>query len=75
MTEALQAACAEAVHTISPDGRVMRAGRAALWIMAELGWPRLARLLGTWPFIVLVELGYRLIANNRPLLGRLLFGS
>jgi predicted DCC family thiol-disulfide oxidoreductase YuxK len=73
MTPALRDACERAVHVIKADGTVLRAGRAALFIFEELGWGWIARLLALPPFIWAVELGYRVIANNRRLFSRFMF--
>lgn len=60
-----RAACRHALHVITADGRILRAGRAVLFIGEQLGYRRLARLLSYPPFIWLVEVGYRLIARLR----------
>jgi predicted DCC family thiol-disulfide oxidoreductase YuxK len=73
MTPALYAACEKAVHVITNDGRTLRAGRAALFILERIGWGWLARLLALPPFIWIVELVYAVIANNRPFFARFLF--
>ena len=69
MTPELAAACRRAVHVISADGRVFRAGRAVLFIASELGWPRLSRLLALPPMVWLVEAGYFVVARNRGFFG------
>jgi predicted DCC family thiol-disulfide oxidoreductase YuxK len=73
MTPALYAACARAIHVVKADGTVLRAGRAALFILEELGWGWQARLLALPPFLWLVELGYALVASNRTFFSRFLF--
>ena len=73
MTDALRAACADALHVVCSDGRVLRAGRAMLFAFGELGHPRLARLLGRRPLIWAVEIFYWLVARNRHLLSRFVF--
>ncbi|MDP8924543.1 MAG: DUF393 domain-containing protein [Chloroflexota bacterium] len=73
MSPRLRRACSRAVHVIAPDGRVYRAGRAALYILGVVGWEPVARLLGVPPLIWLVELGYRIVADNRSAFGRILF--
>lgn len=73
MTDEVFRACPDAVHVVTADGRVLRAGRAVLFVMAELGYRRLACLLGTWPLILLVEWGYGVVARNRQLFSRFLF--
>jgi len=69
MTDALAARCARAAHVLGPDGTLLRAGRASLFVLARIGWPRLARVLGLPPFVWLVEVGYWLVARNRRRLG------
>jgi predicted DCC family thiol-disulfide oxidoreductase YuxK len=73
MTPSLSAACEKAVHVVRADGTVLRAGRACLFILEELGWGRFARLLARPPFVWAVELGYRIVAHNRSLFARFLF--
>lgn len=73
MTPALHRACARAVHVVTPDGRVLRAGRASLFVLERIGYRRQARLLTVPPLIWAVELGYRLVAANRPFFARLFF--
>lgn len=70
ITPALRAACAEAVHVVRPDGEILRAGRACLYILERLGWGA-SRLLARSPWIGAVELGYRLLVRHRGPLGRL----
>ncbi|GIW05977.1 MAG: hypothetical protein KatS3mg060_0782 [Dehalococcoidia bacterium] len=73
MTEELRAACAQAMHVVTADGQTLRAGRAALYVLAAIGHPRLAGLLGLPPLLPFVELAYRIVANNRPFFSRLFF--
>lgn len=75
MTPELERACREAVHVITPDGRILRAGRASLYVLERMGWRRCAKLLRLPPLLWLVELGYRLVAAHRGLASRLLFRS
>lgn len=75
MTPALNAACGQAVHVVKTDGEILRAGRAALFILENLGWVPLARLLALPPLSWGVELGYRLVANHRLLFSRIFFRS
>lgn len=72
MTEALRAACARAVHVVTPEGKVLRAGRATLYVLGRLGHPLLARVLALPPLVWAVELGYWFLARNRRLVSRLL---
>ena len=57
--------CAHAAHVLRPDGSLLAAGRASLFVLGRLGWPRLAFVLGLPPFVWLVELGYWFVARNR----------
>lgn len=72
MTDALATRCARAVHVLAPDGTLLAGGRACLFVLGRIGWPRLARVLGLPPLAWLVEIGYRLVATNRGWLSRLL---
>ena len=74
MTPALYARAERAVQVLAADGRRLEAGRAALFVLKEVGWhPRLVRLAQCPPLVWLVELGYRLVARNRGVFGRFLF--
>ena len=74
MTPRLAHACRRAVHVVTPDGRVYKAGRAALYVLGAIGWPQpVVTLLGLPPLIWLVEIGYRIVANNRIFLSRFVF--
>jgi predicted DCC family thiol-disulfide oxidoreductase YuxK len=73
MTEALATACARAVHVVTAGGKVLRAGRAVLYVLGRLGHPVLARLLALPPLVWGVELCYWLVARNRHLFSRVLF--
>lgn len=73
MTPELFEACRRAIHVLTTDGRTLRAGRAALFVLGELGHPTLARILGWPPFVWAVELGYAIVARNRPFFARFLF--
>ncbi len=72
MTDLLAAGCARAVHVLTTDGTVLNAGRGCLFVLGELGWPRLARFLAARPLVWAVEAGYWLVARNRVVLGQLL---
>ena len=73
MTPALHRACERAIHVVTAEGQTLRAGRAALSVLAAIGHPRLARLLALPPLLFLVEFAYLVVANNRPFFARLLF--
>jgi predicted DCC family thiol-disulfide oxidoreductase YuxK len=71
LSPVLHAACRDAVHVRTTDGAWLRGGRASLFILERIGWPRLARLAQRPPLVWLVEAGYRLVAANRPFFSRL----
>lgn len=74
MTPQLRERARQSVQVVTHDGTRLAAGRASLFVLAEIGWhPRLVRLGGRRPFIWLVELGYRIVARNREVVGRFLF--
>ena len=73
MTPDIFEACARAVHVVTDQGQVLRAGRACLFILERVGWGWFARLLALPPFVWLVEIFYRIVANHRPFFARFLF--
>jgi predicted DCC family thiol-disulfide oxidoreductase YuxK len=72
MTSELRAACRDAVHLRTVGGSWLRGGRACLFVLGRIGWPRLARIASVPPLVWIVELGYRIAAANRPFFSRLL---
>jgi predicted DCC family thiol-disulfide oxidoreductase YuxK len=73
MTPELRAACQRAMHVVTADGDVLRAGRASLFVLKETGNRRLAAVLGLPPLVWGVELAYRIVARNRSQLSWLIF--
>jgi predicted DCC family thiol-disulfide oxidoreductase YuxK len=73
MTPDLHVACERAVHVVTVDGKVLRAGRACLFILQRVGWGWIARLLALPPFVWLVEIAYRIVADHRPFFAKFLF--
>jgi predicted DCC family thiol-disulfide oxidoreductase YuxK len=73
MTPDLFAACEFAVHVVRRDGTVLRAGRAALFVLEHIGWRWVARFLALPPMIWCVEIGYHIVARNRSFFARFLF--
>lgn len=74
MTPELYQACQQAAHVITADGRVIKAGRAGMFILEEIGYPRwLVRPFTRPPLIWLTELGYRFVAGHRPFFSKFLF--
>ncbi len=74
MTPPLYEACKRAVHVIVNDGQILKAGRAGIFVLEEIGYPPwLVRPL-SWPLLIwLTELGYWIVANNRPFFSKFLF--
>jgi prepilin-type processing-associated H-X9-DG protein len=73
MTPELYRQCQQAMHVLFADGHWLRAGRASLYILHTLGYRRTTALLGRWPWICLVEVGYRFVARHRAFFARWLF--
>ena len=73
MTPALSAACEESIHVVTAGGRVLRAGRAALFLFDQIGYHRVARLFSRRPLIWGTELAYWIVAHHRSFFGRFLF--
>ncbi|MCB0212344.1 MAG: DUF393 domain-containing protein [Anaerolineae bacterium] len=74
MTPQLYRACEEAIHVITRNGQVLRAGRAAMFILEQIGYPRWLVRPFTWlPLLWVTELGYRIIADHRPFFSKFLF--
>ena len=67
---AVREASAKAVHVVTRDGRVLAAGRASLFVLQELGWPRTARVLSLPPCVWAVELGYHVVSKHRGRISR-----
>ncbi len=72
MTPALYAACETAVHVVTADGTILRAGRACLFVMDEIGWHLTARLLARPPLVWAVDRGYYVVAHHRSFFARFL---
>ena len=70
MTPDVRAACRHAVHVRTTDGRWLRGGRASLFVLERIGWPRLARLVQRPPLVWAVDAVYRVVAANRPFFSR-----
>jgi predicted DCC family thiol-disulfide oxidoreductase YuxK len=74
MNPALYEACRRAAHVVTVDGQVLRAGRAVMFVLLEVGYPAWLIWPLTWPPLVwFTELGYWLIANNRMFFSKFLF--
>lgn len=74
MTDELYRACRQAVHVITAEGEILRAGRASMYVLAEIGYPRwLIRPLIQPPLVWFTELGYRFVADNRSFFSKFMF--
>lgn len=73
MDDALRAACRDAIHVITADGKLLRAGRAAMYVLERIGWGAFARFLTYPPMIWFVELGYWIVARNRKFFSKFMF--
>src|SRR5256886_6521497 len=73
MTEALARRCAHVIHVLTPEGVVLSAGRASLYLMDAVGWRRFSAVFSTRPLIWLVEAAYRVVAGRRQWFSRFLF--
>ncbi len=69
----MRAACKQAIHVVTSDGKVLRAGRASMYVLEHLGWRLLARFLMYPPMIWFVELGYWIVARNRKFFSKFMF--
>lgn len=65
MTPELRAACAEALHAITPRGRALRGGDATIVALHAIGWRGPARLLWLRPLRELTGFAYRIVARLR----------
>lgn len=74
MTDALRVRAASELLVIRPTGEVLGGARAVLFVLEKTGWGWFARFLRWPPMIWAIELGYRLIANNRISISKVLYG-
>ena len=74
MTPQLYEASQRAVLVITAGGRIFKAGRAAMFVLEEIGYPHWLIRPFTWPPLVwITELGYWIVARNRSFFGKFLF--
>lgn len=74
MNPQLYEACKDAAHIITNEGKIINAGRAGMFVFEAIGYPHWLVRPFTWPPLVwFTELGYKIIANNRPFFSRFLF--
>ncbi len=70
MDAALRQRARRAVQVVTPEGRRLEAGRASLYVLERVGWGVGARVLAMPPLVWGVEIGYRVVARNRPFFER-----
>lgn len=71
MTPLLMVQAQQAAQLITIDGRQLSGGRAVLFALRETNWhPQLVRLLEHRPFVWSIDLGYKIVAANRPRFSR-----
>lgn len=75
MTIVLREKARLAVQVVTAEGRILSAGAACAFVLYEIGYRKLGRAMKLWGVRTIVEWGYRLVANNRGLFGRLIFGK
>ncbi len=73
MSDDLAARCARAAHVLTADGRLLAGGRACLFVLGVIGWPRLARVGAVPPLVWLIEVGYWVVARHRGFFSHFLF--
>ena len=73
MTPQLRADAERSVQVLTSDGQRISGGRAVLFILRAVGWhPRLVAICDRIPLVWAIELGYEVVARNRPFFSRLL---
>lgn len=73
MTRELFAACEFAVHVVTADGAVLRAARACLFVLEQLGWTWQVRLLRLPPLLWVLEVVYKIVAGHRDFFANFFF--
>lgn len=74
LTPQVRARCERAVHVITRRGQILSGGRACFFVLEEAAGnrfvKRLARLMRSFPLVIPVEIGYRIVASNRGFFSR-----
>ena len=74
MTPQLRCECDQAMHVIKANGEVLKAGRASMFILETVGYPRWLVRPFIWPPLAwFTELGYRLVADHRQFFSKFMF--
>ncbi len=75
MTGPVRERCGRSIQLFLPGRPALSAGRAALAVLSLLGWRKTAAFLSAPPLIWGVEAAYRIVARNRTLFSRIVFGK
>lgn len=65
--------CKSALYVVTESGMELRGAKAVLFLYELTGWGFFAKLLGTPPFLWIIQLGYWLVARNRGLISKWFF--
>lgn len=74
-TDQMKERAGREVVLLFPDGRTLGGADAVFHILAKTGWGFFATLLGLPPFIYLMRIGYRVVANRRGKISQRWFGG
>ena len=75
MTSTMTRQCQQAVQLIPPGGQMLSGGGAVLGVLSLLGWKKFSVIFSLLPLSLMVEALYRVIARNRRVFARILFGK
>lgn len=69
----LREACRTAIHVVTTDGRVLRGGDAATFLLGALGYTVISWIFRPPPMSWLMRLGYLILSRNRRFFARFMF--
>jgi predicted DCC family thiol-disulfide oxidoreductase YuxK len=75
MTRGLLEQSRQAVQVVTSEGQIISAGAACAFLLHEIGYKKLGRVMRLWGVRTVVEWGYNLVANKRDFFGRFVFGK
>lgn len=73
MSPELAEACERAMHVVTTDGRLLRAGRATMFLFEHTGCGWIAKVWSYPPMVWPVEVAYWIFARCRPFFALFLF--
>lgn len=73
MTEELRERCKRALYVSTANGTILGGAKAVLFIKSKTGWGWFAKLLSYPPFIWVIHVLYRIVANNRHVFSKWLY--